>query len=42
MDAYVWLWIALIVFCCIPMLFMGKRDNRSHDAAKENDGKSGK
>lgn len=41
MDANVWLWVALIaflVFCCLPMLFMGRRDSRSPDA-KGQDGK---
>ena len=33
MDADSWLWIALIaflVFCCGPMLLMGRHDKRSH------------
>lgn len=32
MDADSWLWVALIaflVFCCLPLLFMGRHDNRS-------------
>lgn len=44
MDGNSWLWIALIaflVFCCLPMLFMRKRDNRSDTAAKEEDRKAG-
>lgn len=44
MDANSWLWIAVIaflIFCCIPMLLMGKRRSRSPDAAKEEDRKSG-
>lgn len=29
MDANTWIWVALIaflVFCCLPMLFMGRHD----------------
>ena len=32
MDANAWIWVALIaflVFCCLPMLFMGRRAKRS-------------
>jgi hypothetical protein len=45
MDGTSWLWIALIaflVFCCIPMLFMGTGHSRQHDAAKESDKNSGR
>jgi len=38
MDANSWLWIALIaflVFCCGPMLSMGKRRRPLQDEAKE-------
>jgi len=40
-----WSWIALIaflVFCCLPMLFMGRRGRLSHEAAKKDaDGPTG-
>jgi hypothetical protein len=42
MDTSVWLWIALIgllVLCCVPMLFMGRRGRKP--AAKEEDRKPG-
>lgn len=50
MSANWWLWIALIaflVFCCLPMLFMGRGRKPPHtaakeDTAKEEDGNSGK
>jgi hypothetical protein len=45
MDANSWLWIALIaflVFCCGPMLFMGKRRSPPQDEAKEEDKNSSK
>lgn len=45
MNANWWLWIALIaflVFCCLPMLFMGSRRRRPRTAAKEEDRDSGK
>lgn len=38
MNANWWLWIALIaflVFCCLPMLFMGRHRRRSPTAAQE-------
>jgi bacteriorhodopsin len=41
MDTSVWLWIAfigLLVLCCLPMLFMGKRRNPT---SKEEDRKPG-
>lgn len=45
MNSIPWLWIALIgfiVLCCIPMLFMGKRDRNSHSgAAQDGDKKTG-
>lgn len=45
MSANSWLWVALIaflVFCCLPMFFMGRRRGRPHDgAAKEEDRDSG-
>ena len=34
MDADSWLWIALIaflIFCCVPMLLMGRHSKRAHD-----------
>ncbi len=37
MDTNLWLWIALIaflIFCCIPMLFMGSRRGHPKDTAK--------
>ena len=43
MGANSWLWIALIaflIFCCIPMLFMRKRDSHSQDAPKGEDRKA--
>ena len=36
MDTNSWLWIAIVaflIFCCLPMLFMGRHDKRRHDAA---------
>ena len=36
MDA--WLWVAIIaflVFCCLPMLFMGRRHKQSGDGGKK-------
>jgi hypothetical protein len=45
MHANSWLWIALIaflVFCCLPMLFMGRDRSRPHDAGKEEDRNSDK
>lgn len=45
MDANWWSWVAVIgfiVICCVPMLFMGKRNSRSHNAAKGEDRKPGK
>lgn len=36
MDTNTWLWIALIavlVFCCVPMLFMGR--HRKHSEHEE-------
>lgn len=39
MDTNTWLLIAIIaflVFCCLPMLFMGKHRKRPSDAAEEN------
>lgn len=41
MDGNSWLWIALIaflVFCCLPMLFMGRHDKRSIDTHRKDDG----
>lgn len=40
MDANSWLWVAIIgflVFCCLPMLFMGRRDRRSRDDQRGDD-----
>jgi cytochrome c-type biogenesis protein CcmH/NrfF len=40
MGANWWLWIALIaflIFCFLPMLFMRKRNSRSHDTPKGED-----
>lgn len=45
MSANWWLWIALIaflVFCCLPMLYMGRHRGRPRTAAKEEDRNSGK
>ena len=43
MDANVWLWIALIaflVFCCLPMFFMGRRSMRPNNKTNDKDDKS--
>ena len=40
MDADSWLWIALIaflIFCCAPMLLMGRRDKRPHYKDRDED-----
>ena len=40
MDADSWLWIALIaflIFCCMPMLLMGRHDKRSNDKYRGDD-----
>jgi hypothetical protein len=37
MDADSWLWVALIaflVFCCVPMFFMGRRNKHSHPGGR--------
>lgn len=37
MDADSWLWVALIaflVFCCLPMVLMGRHHRRSGDKAR--------
>ena len=48
MEANFWPWVALIaflVFCCLPMLFMARRDkhsertNRSDPGNKPSDGR---
>lgn len=39
-----WPWIAFIaflIFCCLPMLFMGRRHARSRNAKKEEEKNSG-
>lgn len=51
MDTNSWLWIAIIaflIFCCLPMLFMGRRGkypadetSKEEDAAKEADRSQG-
>lgn len=41
MDANSWLWIALVaflIFCCLPMLFMGRHDKRSSHTRPTDDG----
>ena len=38
MDADSWLWIALVaflIFCCVPMLLMGRHDKRSHHKERD-------
>lgn len=38
MDANWWPWIAIIgflIFCCVPMLFMHKRDSHSQPKGEE-------
>ena len=43
MDANSWLWVALIaflVFCCLPMLFMGRHDK--HSAHRDTSGRGDK
>lgn len=40
MGANSWLWFALIaflIFCCLPMLFMGRGRRPPQDAAPENE-----
>ena len=41
MDANSWLWVAIIaflVFCCLPMLFMGRHDKHSSHNPRSDDG----
>lgn len=38
MDADSWLWIALIaflIFCCMPMLLMGRHNKRPQDKDRD-------
>lgn len=40
MDADSWLWVALIaflIFCCLPMVLMGRHKTRSHDRNRGGD-----
>lgn len=43
MDANSWLWVALIaflVFCCVPMLFMGRRRAKGETAHSDSEPQS--
>jgi len=40
MDANSWLWVALIaflLFCCVPMLFTGRRRDKREAAHSDSD-----
>lgn len=41
MEANTWIWVALIaflVFCCLPMLFMGRQNHKPADGTGDGHG----